>query len=64
MGQEDIIEIFGTTKWITDKVILFNDGGVESWVPRSKIEDDAYPEVDEDGSIFIPSWLAADKGFI
>ncbi len=60
------IEISCEIKAITPKAYLVYDGKVEAWVPCSMIEDDCR-DAELPGSItsiFIPEWLALEKGFI
>lgn len=47
----------------TDKAIKVTDGSVDCWVPRSQISDYSGDE-DAPDSIFIPEWLALEKGLI
>lgn len=46
------------------KAMLVSDGVVEEWVPLSQMEDE--PELLDNGltKIYIPEWLALEKGFI
>ena len=60
--NEDI-EITIEVRHETDSAYLVYDGKAEVWVPKSQVSD--YCE--ENGcvtSIFIPEWLALDKGLI
>lgn len=61
-----MIEISCEIKAITPKAFLVYDGKVEEWVPCSMIDD--YCKDGESNltitSIFIPEWLAEEKGFI
>lgn len=63
--SNQLIEIAGIVKINRPEAILFYDGKTEKWIPKSQIEDrsntDNWLEVTE---IFIPEWLALDKGFI
>lgn len=44
----------------TDRARLINNGKVEVWIPESQITDEA-----TDGTtIFIPEWLAIEKGLV
>jgi len=61
------IEIAVEVKRETTAAYLVNDGRVDVWIPKSQISD--YTE--ERGlfgpkitSIFVPEWLAKDKGLI
>lgn len=58
-----MVEIEGEVVHQTDDAYLFYDGKTKDWIPKSKVDD----ECEEEGvitSIFIPEWLALDKGFI
>lgn len=60
------IELYVTVKHQTDDAIkVDNLDGDEEWIPKSLISDH---DVDffqvEQGTIFVPEWLAADKGMI
>lgn len=57
------IEIAVDVRGETDKALKVFDGKTECWIPRSKISD----ECEDKGrivSIFIPEWLALEKGLI
>lgn len=63
------IEIAGEVKVETERAILFFDGKVEEWVPKSQVSDysvrgDDFDDWTDIDVIFIPEWLALDKGFI
>jgi len=57
------IEIAIEVKARTDKAFLVSDGVTECWLPRSQISDWSGDDESPD-SIFIPEWLAFDKGLI
>lgn len=57
------IEIAVEIRARTDKAFLVSDGGNECWIPRSQISDYVGDE-DSPETIFIPEWLALDKGLI
>ncbi len=64
MGAVKQVEIEGRAKRETAAAILFDNGHVEVWVPKSVISDQSE---DDDGaieSIFIPEWIAEEKGLI
>lgn len=64
MNDISEIEIAVTVKARTDKALLVYDGKTEVWIPRSMISDWS-PDTDNDleiTSIFLPEWLATDKG--
>lgn len=57
------IEIDIVVRGETDLALKVSDGSKEVWVPKSKISDQG----EEGGritSIFIPEWLALEKGLI
>ena len=63
----EVVEIQCEVKWATEKAWLIFDGVREVWIATSQISD----QVDEPGmfgtkvtSIFVPLWLARDKGLI
>jgi len=59
------IEIAVDIKHMTNAAVLVNDGTKEAWIPKSKIED--YTDELETGhsiTIFLPEWLALEKGLI
>lgn len=61
--ESDTIEIHVELRGGTDKAMKVSDGKVEVWIPRSQISD----ECEDKGkliSIFIPVWLAHEKGLI
>lgn len=70
MGRNTgIVEIAVVVKRTTIKAILVNHGVPEEvWVPKSQIEDWTDGPDDEPGygttSIFIPEWLAIEKGMV
>jgi hypothetical protein len=61
--SEDI-EIAVEVRRETDKALLVFDGKVETWVPKSKISDQSESNDGTIETIFIPEWLALDKGLI
>ena len=67
VGPTEIIEIACEVRRETDKAWLIFDGVREVWIARSQISDQA----EEAGlfgrkvtSIFIPVWLATEKGLV
>ena len=48
----------------TDAAFLVNDGDEDVWVPKSQIENNEDLYVGCCDVIYIPVWLALDKGFI
>jgi hypothetical protein len=64
-----VIEIAVVVKRVTDRAVLVNFGVREEvWVPKSQITDWCDGPDEEPGygttSIFIPEWLATEKGMI
>jgi hypothetical protein len=50
---------------VTDKALLVDHGRKEeAWVPKSQISDFTGPDLDHADSIFLPEWLAAEKGMV
>lgn len=61
------VEINVKIKYMTDKAILVNFGAPDPvWVPKSQITDWAgSDELDHNvDTIFIPEWLAIEKGMV
>lgn len=56
--RHDIIEVAGRVLNETDKAIRFDDGVREVWLPKSQVE------VNTDGTISLPEWLAKEKELI
>lgn len=56
--NHDLIDIAGEIRAQTDKAVQFFDGDKSVWLPRSQIE------INDDGTITMPEWLALDKGLI
>lgn len=68
MASNDILSINIVVKRKTDEALLAEDeDGNEVWIPFSKILDGS--EIDEDsdvgdeGLLWIPEWLAEDRGW-
>ena len=41
------------------------DSGETAWIPKSLIDDDSEVfDIDGEGELVIPEWLAIDKGFV
>ena len=57
------IEIAVDVKARTDSALLVTDGVIEAWIPKSQISDYSGEE-DSPETIFIPEWLALNKGLI
>jgi prepilin-type processing-associated H-X9-DG protein len=62
MAQERssrLVDIAGQIRHRTKAGVLFYDGAVEVWLPRSQVEWH-----EEDGVMVMPEWLATEKGLI
>lgn len=61
------VEIEVTVQVVTAKALLCFDGKRAEWVPKSQISDYTSKSGELDGSvtgIFLPEWLAIEKGFV
>lgn len=60
------IELEGYIAWETEQAILFDDGTVQAWLPKSMIEseDDISAGNDDLVTIEIPEWLAEEKELV
>lgn len=58
------VEIEGRVKKQTDAAYLFDNGKTEAWVPKSQVTDQSEDDRGVIESIFIPEWLAIDKGLL
>ena len=62
------IEIACEVRLVTDAAIKIYDGAREAWIPKSQVSDWTDGPDDAPGvgttSIFIPEWLAIDKGLV
>jgi hypothetical protein len=56
--RSDIIDISGEKRGETEKAIRWFDGKQTVWLPKSQIE------VNDDGTVSLPEWLAREKGLI
>lgn len=65
-GTARQIEIDVVVKRSTEKAILVNFGvPKEEWIPKSQISDfTSDDDIDTATSIFIPEWLATEKGMV
>lgn len=63
---EIAVEVRAQTKWPGGerKAVLVTDGNVEEWVPWSQVNDYSEDSKGNITSIFIPEWIAEEKGFI
>jgi len=60
-----MFEVAGAIVRETEKAVLFTDGGEAQWLPKSKIRivrDDKRPG--GAAVVFLPEWLAKNKGLI
>lgn len=57
------VEIEVEVRARTDKAFLVFDGKIECWIPKSQISDYSGEE-DSPESIFIPEYIAYEKGLI
>lgn len=57
-ANHDLVDISGEIRAHTEKGLQFFDGDKTVWLPRSQIE------VNDDGTITMPEWLAIEKGLI
>jgi len=58
------VEIDVTVRRETDAALQVYDGRNEVWIPKSQIEDQCEDRDGKITSIFIPEWLALEKGLI
>lgn len=53
---------------ITDKAILVSDDGDETWIPKSEVCDESeingHSDIDDEGPLVLPEWLAIEKGLV
>lgn len=56
--RNELVDIAGEVRAETEKAVQFNDGTRSVWLPRSQIE------INDDGTITLPEWLALDKELI
>jgi hypothetical protein len=61
--MQDDIEVAVEVRRETDRALLVYDGKVEVWIPKSQISDQSETNGKIE-SIFIPEWLATDKGLL
>lgn len=54
-----LVDVAGQVKHRTKAGVLFYDGSVEVWLPRSLVEWH-----EEDGVMVMPEWLAQEKELI
>ncbi len=59
------VEIDCVVRRSTDKAILINIGTPDDvWVPKSQVSDYCGESLETAESIFIPEWLATEKGLV
>ena len=56
--RRELVDIEGEIRAQTEKAIQFYDGKTTAWLPRSQIE------INDDGTVTMPEWLAMDKGLV
>ena len=57
------VEIDVTTKYETDKAVLFDTGNDEDvWVPKSVMED--WPSIGDSSTALIEEWFAIEKELV
>ena len=58
-----MIEVDCDLKYETDKAYLIVKGDQEYWLPKSQVETDCtVPQ--NGGTIYVPEWLAIEKGLV
>ena len=63
--DQNFCEIEGILKAETEKAILFDNGDVQAWIPRSQIESIHHDSANFlSVTIIIPEWLAEAKDLI
>lgn len=58
------VEVTCFVKVETDAAYLINDGKNEVWIPKSQVTDSSEDNKGNIMSIFIPLWLATEKGLV
>lgn len=61
MGTE-MVAAFGITKQVTEESVLIEFADNEIWLQKSQLEN--WPDIEEEGEITMPYWLAMDKDLI
>ncbi len=62
--SNDDVEIDVSVCARTPNAIQVYDGNKKTWIPRSQISDYTGDSMDNAESIFIPEWMAIEKGLI
>jgi hypothetical protein len=60
--RADMMEFYLEAIGETDRAVWFTDGENRVWLPKSQIE--AKHVKDSDFQVFVPIWLAKEKGLI
>jgi hypothetical protein len=58
MGKMKLVDLEGEVRNETPLAILFYDGKKSEWLSKNLVE------INQDGTITMPEWLALDKGLI
>lgn len=64
MGEVLVVDVDVKIIRETERAFLVDDSKVETWIPKSQIEDVDTFEVGEETTITIPEWLAEENGLI
>ena len=68
MGSKSMVEFAAVFVRATDLAILVEIDGEEVWLPLSELGDDSDlgedSERGDEGSVFVPEWLATAKGLV
>jgi hypothetical protein len=65
LQDKNLITISGNIMKTTERAILFYDGSIEVWLPRSQIEESLiHTDEDKLEEITIPEWLAKENDLI
>ncbi len=62
--RREIIEIAVEVRHETDAALLVFDGKTEAWIPKSSVSDQSERDDGSIETIFIPEWLATEKGLL
>lgn len=63
-NRDDLVEIQVEVIGESEFAFFVSDGTYDEWIPRSAIENVDEVSVNYEGTIFIPEWLALEKGLI
>lgn len=68
MKNERSVELEVEVRLVTRDAIKIHDGKREAWIPKSQVSDWTDGPDDAPGigttSIFVPEWLACEKGLV